>query len=56
MVDTLGMSEEYEIAVDAAQKGRCSMEQAEAYVFAVEVLRNALLLLQLEPSSNGKNK
>lgn len=40
------MSEKHKMAVDAAQKGGRSIEQAEAYVFAVGALRDTVLELK----------
>ena len=40
-VDTIQMREKQDTAMDVASEG-CSEEQAEAYLFAVEVLRDAL--------------
>ena len=46
MVDTLDMSEKWKMAVDAAQKGGRSEDEAKAYVFAVGALRDTELELK----------
>lgn len=45
IADTLGMSEKFNRAVEAAMEGGRTIDQAEAYVFAVGVLRDTVLQL-----------